>query len=352
MSLTASIVVELGTLALDVQMEVSDGEIVALLGPNGAGKTTVLRALAGLQPVTSGTIALDDVTLDDPSTGAFIPPERRAVGVVFQDYRLFPSMTVVENVAFGLRARGTARNEARTQARRWLDRVDLVGSADVRPGTLSGGQQQRVALARALAVAPRLLLLDEPLAALDVGARVDVRRELRRHLASFPGVGVLVTHDPVDAFTLADRIIILEAGQISQEGALADVAAHPRTRYVADLVGINLVAGSMTDGVLTTSDGAAEVVTADRSITGPAWAAIHPRAISLHTDQPKGSPRNVWLARVVEVDRQLDRVRVSLVGPLPLVAEITPEAVRSLDLRTGDAVWAATKATEVVVYLT
>jgi molybdate transport system ATP-binding protein len=270
------------------------------------------------------------------------------VAVVFQQYLLFPNLSALENVAFGLRARGVAKAAAGQQAREWLERVGLADHADHRPQALSGGQAQRVALARALATKPRLLLLDEPLAALDAGTRSEVRRDLRRHLATFDGVRLLVTHDPVDAYALADRVVILEAGRIVQTGTLADVSAQPRSRYIADLVGVNLLAGTGSEGAVTTPAGG-RIVPADR-VDGPAFAVIQPNAVALYRSPPDGSPRNVWAVTVVDVDRQADRVRVRLAGPVPLVAEITLGALDELALRPGDHVWATVKATEIATY--
>ena len=216
------------------------------------------------------------------------------------------------------------------------------------PDALSGGQAQRVALARALATEPRLLLLDEPLAALDAGTRGDVRRDLRRHLATFDGVRLLVTHDPVDAYALADRVVILEHGRIVQTGTLDDVTAHPRSRYVADLIGINLLTGNGSNGTITTSTGG-HIVPAD-PVDGPTFAVIQPHSIALYPRPPEGSPRNVWPATVVDVDRRTDRVRVRLTGDVPLVAEITTAALDALALQPGDHIWATVKATDITTY--
>jgi molybdate transport system ATP-binding protein len=347
-SLDAHIGLRLGALDLDVQLQVQPGELLALLGPNGAGKSTVLRALAGLVPLDNGHVALDDMRLDDPVTGLMVPPEQRPIGVVFQDYLLFQHLSVLENVAFGLRARGTPKAQARTTAREWLARVDLCDYADQRPAALSGGQAQRVALARALATSPRLLLLDEPLAALDVGTRSTVRRDLRRFLDSFDGMRLMVTHDPVDAYTLADRVAIIEGGHIVQSGTLAEVTAHPRSRYVADLVGVNLITGVVTDGVLTTAEGT-RVVLADAA-PGPAYAVIRPQAVTLSRATPAGtSARNSWPGTVIDIDRLGDRARISVEGPLTLTAEITVAALDDLALRPGDDVTATVKATEIEV---
>ncbi len=337
-----------GTFALDVELDAKAGEVVAVLGPNGSGKSTAFRCLAGLLPIDGGRIDLDGECLDDPAANVFVPPERRPVAVVFQSYLLFNNLTALENVAFGLRARGVAKAAARARAAEWLERVGLSDHAGHRPQALSGGQAQRVALARALATEPRLLLLDEPLAALDAGTRGDVRRDLRRHLATFDGVRLLVTHDPVDAYALADRVVILEGGRVVQTGTLADVTAQPRSRYIADLVGINLLAGTADDGTITTATGG-RIVPAER-VDGPAFAVIQPHAVALYLAPPDGSPRNVWAATVADIDRQADRIRVRLDGAVPLVAEITPAALDDLALHPGDHLWASVKATEITTY--
>jgi molybdate transport system ATP-binding protein len=348
MALNARIVRSLGRFRLDVDVTTNGGETVAVLGPNGSGKTTLFRCLAGLLPIDDGRVALDDEVLDEPRTDTFVVPERRPVAVVFQDYLLFPNLTALENVAFGLRARGVTKAEARAEAGAWLERVGLADHAGHRPRALSGGQAQRVALARALATQPRLLLLDEPLAALDVGTRAEVRRDLRRHLTTFDGVRLLVTHDPVDAYALADRVVILEEGEVVQVGTLAEVTVHPRSPYIANLVGVNLLAGTGTNGAIITASGG-RIVPAD-PVHGAALAVIHPHAVAVYLTPPEGSPRNVWQATVTDVDRQAERVRVSLTGQVPLTAEITPAALDDLALQPGDIVWATVKATEITAY--
>jgi molybdate transport system ATP-binding protein len=348
MTLDAAIALRLGSLDLDVSLHVAAGEVLALLGPNGAGKSTVLRALAGLVPLDGGQITIDDAVVDDPAADVFVEPEDRSIGVVFQDYLLFDHMSVLENVAYGLRARRTPKREARARAAEWLARVGLADYAAERPRALSGGQAQRAALARALAASPRLLLLDEPLAALDVGTRAAVRRDLRRHLDTFDGMRVLVTHDPVDAYVLADRVAIVEAGRVVQAGTLAEVTAHPRSRYVADLVGVNLLTGTVHDGVLTTAHGT-PVVVADAS-PGAAYAVIRPHSITITRTPPSGtSARNHWPGTIVDIDRLGDRARVGIDGPLPLIAEITVAALDDLHLRPGDDVHATVKATDIEV---
>jgi molybdate transport system ATP-binding protein len=346
--LTAEVAVRLGTLDLDVSIEAAPDEIVAVLGPNGAGKSTFLRAVAGLVPLHRGRVELDGVVLEDVARRIHFPPERRPIGVVFQDYLLFPHLSALENVAFGLRARGVAAREARARAGSWLDRLGLGEHADAKPRALSGGQAQRVALARALAIDPRLLLLDEPLAALDASTRGPVRRDLRRHLASFPGIRIVITHDPLEAVALADRLVILEDGRIVQTGTPGEVTQRPRSRYVADLVGVNLLLGNSTAGQVSLPGGAS-LQSAD-DVDGEVFAVIHPRAVALHRTRPEGSPRNVWRGRASALDFQGDRVRVGVEGEMPIIAEVTPAAVSALDLAEGGEVWVSVKATEITVY--
>ena len=348
MSLDARVRVQLGTLDLDAPVTVADGEVVAIVGPNGSGKTTVLRALAGLVPLSDGRVVVDGEVLEDPTLGVRVPPEARPVGYVFQDYLLFPHLSALENVAFGLRSRGVPRAEARARALAWLDRVGMADRAGARPRTLSGGQAQRVALARALATDPRLLLLDEPTAALDAGARVELRREIRRHLATFPGTRLLVTHDPIEAATLADRLVVLEGGRVVQVGTPAEVSERPRSRYVAELVGINLFRGR-ADGRQILLDQSRVLIAAPTG-EGEVYAVVHPHSVALHDDVPHGSARNVWHERVLSLDLEGSRVRVRLDGELPIVAEVTPAAVADLKLTEGREVWASVKATEVDVY--
>jgi molybdate transport system ATP-binding protein len=364
--LRADLALRLGGLDLAVRLEVADGEVVALLGPNGAGKTTVLRAVAGLEPIDDGRIEVDGEVLDEPGSGTFVPTHQRPLGVVFQDHLLFPRLSALDNVAFGLRARGRHRAEARAQAAAWLERVGLADHAGARPRALSGGQAQRVALARALATEPRVLLLDEPLAALDARTRQHMRAELRHHLATFPGARLLVTHDPVDALVLADRLVVLEAGRVTQQGTTADVARHPRSRYVAELVGMNLLQGTARGEHLVRLTSGAELVVADPLPGGEVAVAVRPQAVTLYPRRPEGSARNVWPATVVDLEAGHDRVRVQLAGavaPSPppegspggtdpgvLVAEVTPAAVIDLGLAPGVAVWATVKAVDLAVY--
>jgi len=347
-SLDATVHLTLGALALDMNLTIGEGEVVALLGPNGAGKTTLLRAIAGLVPIASGRVQLDGQVLEDAATGDYVPTEQRPIGVVFQDYLLFPHLSVLDNVAFGLRSRGTRPKEAAEKAAAWLDRVGLSSYARAKPDALSGGQRQRVALARALAPDPRLLLLDEPLAALDVTTRAEVRRDLKHHLASFPGLRLVVTHDPLEAAALADRLVVMENGRLVQTGSPAEVTEHPRSQYVADLVGVNLLRGQADQGSVRLPGGT--VIAAAGAESGEVFAVIHPRAVALHRQRPEGSPRNVWRGRITGIELMGGRVRVRVDGEVPVVAEVTPAALRELGLEEGGEVWLSFKATEVGVY--
>jgi molybdate transport system ATP-binding protein len=348
MSLDATVRTHLGALELDMRLTAGEGDVVALLGPNGAGKTTLLRAIAGLAPIDSGQVNLDGQVLEDTETGRYVETEERSIGFVFQDYLLFPHLNVIDNVAFGLRARGVDAAEARRRASGWLERVGLEARARARPSELSGGERQRVALARALAPDPRLLLLDEPLAALDATTRTEVRRDLKEHLGSFRGVRVLVTHDPLEAAILADRLVVMENGKHVQTGTPVEVTEHPRSKYVADLVGVNLLRGEADHGVVRLDDGAS--IAAAGAETGDVFAAIHPRAISLHRSHPEGSPRNVWSGRVRGIELYGDRARVRIDAQIPLVAEVTPAALAELKLGEGGEVWLSFKATDVGIY--
>lgn len=349
MSLHAELVLDRPAFTLDLTLDARDGETIGLLGPNGSGKSTTLRCLAGLERPQRGVVEIAGTTASDTARGIDVPPERRSVGYVFQDYLLFPHMSVLDNVAFGLRSRGVGSAAARAAARLWLERLDIADLADRRPVRLSGGQAQRVALARALVTDPDLLLLDEPLAALDAGTRASVRSLLRHHLADFRGAVVLVTHDPMDAMVLADRVVVLEQGHVVQTGTPGDIARRPATDYVAQLVGINMLRGHATTGNVAISGGG-ELRIADRAIEGAVIVALRPEAISVHLQHPEGSARNVWQASVTALESRGDLVRVELDGPPAVTAVITPGAVADLGLHEGARVWLSAKATEIDVY--
>lgn len=333
--------------ALDLKLDIEAGETVALLGPNGAGKSTAVSAISGLLAVDSGRIELASTLLDSPEDGIFVPAEERSIGVVFQDYLLFPHLTVLENVSFGLRSRGLPTAECTKRSRSFLQKLGIHELEHRKPGDLSGGQSQRVALARALVTEPRVLLLDEPLAALDVTTRSELRHTLDDHLEAFVGPKLLITHEPTEAFLLADRIHVLEEGTVTQSGTADDIRLHPRTPYAADLAGHNLVIGVARDGVVTT--GERDLQIADYSIEGAVVATIHPTAISLHPSRPEGSQRNSWATTVDRIEQLGSRVRLRTGSPLPLTVEVTDSARSELALEPGSRVWVAFKATEVGV---
>jgi molybdate transport system ATP-binding protein len=347
MTLAAHVVVQRGSLAVDVDLTVGEGEVLAVLGPNGAGKSTVLRVLAGLLTPDAGRVALDGDTVWDDGA-VHLPAHRRSLGMVFQDHLLFPHLSVTENVAFGLRTRGVRRAPARAAAEAWLDRVGLEGLGGRRPGELSGGQAQRAALARALVGDPRVLLLDEPLSALDARTRLTVRAELHRHLAEYAGSAVLVTHDPVDAMALAGRVVVVEDGRVVQAGTPAEVARRPRTDYVARLVGLVLLPGTGR-GTTVELDGGGAVAVGEEA-AGPVFVAVRPTSVSLYLERPAGSPRNVWPLRLAAATPHGSVVRCDLAGEVPLTADVTATSFAELGLAPGAPVWASVKAADVTVY--
>ncbi|MFF2901951.1 ABC transporter permease [Streptomyces sp. NPDC057966] len=327
-------------------LEAAPGTTIAVVGPNGAGKTTLLRALLGLTPRSRARLRLGDTDVTE------LPPHRRQVAWVPQDGALFPHLSALTNTAYGLRAHGVPRVEARREAQQWLDRLGVGHLAHRRPAQLSGGQAQRVALARALAARPWLLLLDEPLAALDQTTRAHVRHTLRTHLAGFGGVCLIVTHDPVEAVSLADRVLVLDEGRTLQDAPPAEVTRHPRSPWVARMLGRNAWPGTAApDGTLALAGGGRLVVADTPAEGATALAIIAPEAVSVHRDRPGGSPRNVWPGTVRELTAVGSRLRVVIASAEApdLVAEITPEAATELGLVEGTAVWTSVKATEVTV---
>ncbi|MFE5545885.1 ABC transporter permease [Streptomyces sp. NPDC056534] len=326
-------------------LDAAPGTTIAVVGPNGAGKTTLLRALLGLTPRAHADLRLggEDVTA--------LPPHRRHVAWVPQDGALFPHMSALANTAYGLRAQGVARAEARREARTWLDRLGVGPLAHRRPTQLSGGQAQRVALARALAARPRLLVLDEPLAALDQTTRAHVRHTLRTHLAGFGGVCLIVTHDPVEAVSLADRVLVLDEGRALQDAPPVEVTRHPRSPWVARMLGRNAWPGTATPEGLALSGGGTLVATDPPPAGTPALAIVAPEAVSVHRERPEGSPRNVWPGTVREITASGSRLRVLITSDRApdLVAEITPQSAAELGLADGVRVWTSVKATEATI---
>ncbi len=337
--------------AVDVSFTVADGETVALLGPNGAGKSTVLAVAAGMLRPDEGRVLLDGRPLTVTGRNgsrAYVAPHDRQIALLAQDPLLFPHLTVRDNVAFAPRSRGTRRAEARRTAMHWLEQVGVPELADRKPAEVSGGQAQRVAVARALAADPRLLMLDEPMAALDVAVTPALRQTLRRVLAD--RTVVLVTHDALDALLLADRVVVLEGGAIVEQGPTADVLSRPRSAFAARISGLNMLVGKWQDHSVRTDTG----IDVHGQVSGPApadgepaVAVFRPNAVSVFRQPPGGSPRNALTAVVTELEPQGDRIRVRA-GDLS--ADVTAQAVAELDLAPGAEVTFSVKANEVAVY--
>ena len=358
MTLSVRVTARRGTFVLDVDLAVGDGEVVAVLGPNGAGKTTLLRVLAGLQPIASGTVDLGGRRLADAAGRVSVPPADRRVGMVFADSRLFPHLSARDNVAFGPRSTGTPRAAARAGADTWLSRLDVGDLAGRRPDQLSGGQAQRVALARALVTDPDLLLLDEPLAALDARTRDSTRQLLRRQLTAFGGPALVVTHDLLDSLVLADRVVVLEDGVVVQDDAPVQLTRRPRTPYVARLVGRNLLAGTAERGVLAVdrAGGGGALSLPDHRLRGRVLAAVRPGAVTVipassaadhpagPVDPAAGGASTRWRARVRSTEELGGRVRVHLAGAPGIAADLDPVAAAALqpgvevhvEVRTAD----------------
>jgi molybdate transport system ATP-binding protein len=351
-TLSVDISVSRGDFVVTAAFDARDGETLALLGPNGAGKSTLVQTLAGLVVPDDGHVALDGIDLTET------PPPDRPVGIVFQDLRLFPHLSALENVAFPLRARKLARAEARERAEAALRHVGAAQLAAKRAPQLSGGEAQRVALARAIVTEPRLLLLDEPLSALDVRSRRELRIVLRQTLSEFEGVRILVTHDPVEAMTLADRIVILEDGAVTHRGTPSAIRTAPRTPYAAELVGLNLFSGPLTrlepgTGAVATETGSIVVGWTEDLVDGAnVVSLVRPADVILHVERPAGSARNVLHGRVELVTVEGERARVRLGSRPPVTAEITLGSAERLGIREDRELWASFKALEVRVLLT
>lgn len=350
---------------LDVEFAVPAGDVLAVLGPNGAGKSTGLHVIAGLIRPDEGLVRLGDRVLTDTAAGVNVATHDRRVGLLLQDPLLFPHMSVAANVAFGPHSRhgmfGSTRAKERATALRWLREVDAEHFADRKPRQLSGGQAQRVAIARALAAEPDVLLLDEPLTGLDVAAAAGIRAVLRTVVTRTGCAVILITHDLLDVFTLADRVLVIESGKISEIGPVPDVLAAPRSHFGARIAGINLVNGTIgPDGSLHARSGARWHATpaqqpGNRLRPGQdAIAVFPPTAVAVYRDQPHGSPRNTVEVTVSEMDIRGSAVLVrgdqQPDGAPGLAAEITVDAAAELRLAPGQRVWFSVKAHEVSVY--
>lgn len=358
-ALDAAVLVRRPGFTLDIAVTVTPGEVVAVLGPNGAGKSTFLAVVAGLLRPHAGHVRVDGTTVTDTHNRRHVPPHRRGVGLLAQQALLFPHMTALANVAFGPRAQGVPRRDADAQARELLAAVGATDLADRKPHQMSGGQQQRVALARALAARPRLLLLDEPLAALDVDAVPAMRALLRRVLGARRQTALLVTHSALDALVLADRVVVLDAGRVVEHGPTREVLARPRSPFTARIAGLNLVAGVVEADGLRTPDGGHITGRRDGELRDgePAVAVFPPAAVAVFAHRPDGSPRNVVPVRLTAVEPRGDLVRLRAI-PIAaeggwvegLAADVTPAAVADLEIEPGTQLWFAVKATEVTVH--
>ncbi|WP_127573800.1 sulfate/molybdate ABC transporter ATP-binding protein [Georgenia faecalis] len=339
---------------VDVDLVAPAGRVLAVLGPNGAGKSSVLGLVAGLLRPDPGSVRIGDRVVADART--WVRPPDRGVALLAQRPLLFPHLRVVDNVAFGPRSAGAGRRVAARVAHDRLVEADALDLADRRPHELSGGQAQRVALARALAPDPRVVLLDEPLASLDVAAGAAMRRLLRRVVREAGRTALLVTHDLVDVLALADAVVVLDGGRVVEQGATLDVLTRPRSPFTAQLAGVNLVPGTLREGALRASGAAAVVLhgLVDDACrpSAAAVAAFSPRAVAVHRDPPGGSPRNAVRVRVVSLEHtgELVRVRGRTADGRVLAADITPASVAADALAVDDERVFAVKAAEVTIY--
>ncbi|MDT7615071.1 MAG: molybdate transport system ATP-binding protein [Pseudonocardiales bacterium] len=356
--LEARVLVRRAAFTLDVTVSAAPGEVVAVLGPNGAGKSTLLAVLAGLLRPDGGYVRMGDETVTDVDAGVHVPAHRRGVGLLAQQALLFPHLTALGNVAFGPRAQGVARREAEERARELLAAVDTAALADRRPSQMSGGQQQRVALARALAPGPELLLLDEPLAALDVDAAPAMRSLLRRIVRDRKQTALLVTHSALDALVLADSVVVLTGGNLVEQGPAREVLARPRSPFTARIAGLDLIPGVAAPDGLRTADGLLVSGHAENVEEGePAVAVFPPSAVAVYASPPSGSPRNVLPVRLAAIEPRGDtvRLRAGAVEGGPewvdgLAADVTPAAVADLAVEPGAELWFVVKATEVGIH--
>ena len=347
LTLEAEVALTLGALDLDVKLQVTDA-VLAVVGPNGAGKSTLLRALAGLVRIERGRVVIDGQVVDDPVANVHPPPQDRHVGMVFQDHLLFANLNVLENVAFGLRARHVPRGEARRRAAEWLEarwaarrgrrppppalrRPGRTGGPGPGPGHRTGPAPPRRTPRRGPHRGPsRAAPAPSPRA------------------APLPRTRLLVTHDPIEAAALADELLVVEDGHVSQQGPLAEVTAHPRSAWVATMVGLNLLTGVAHGTTVLLPEGQTLVI--PTATSGAVFAAFRPNAVTLHRSRPEGSARNVWPGQATELHPAGDRARIRVDGPVPLVAEVTAAAVNELHIAEGGQIWAAVKSTEIDVY--
>jgi molybdate transport system ATP-binding protein len=349
MALLADVQVARGAFELNARLRCDAGQTLVVIGPNGAGKTTLLRTLAGLDRPSSGSIEVNGRTVVDTGKDVVLPASERNAGVVFSDLRLFPHLSALANVAFGAPRRSGADRSSVVTPSVLLEELQLSAMAPYRPAQLSAGQAQRVALARAVAREPSYLLLDEPFAALDAQTRPLVRRWLQRNVERLNVPCVVVSHDPLDALSIADHVLVLEAGRVTQRATPSGLAHHPATDYVARLVGLNFYTGSFADGELAV-DGGGRVACASALRPGPANATLRPSAVTLYAERPRvTSARNVLVGPVSSIEEIGGRCRVAVASTPPVVADVTAASLVDLRVGVGDEVWVSFKATDVEV---
>jgi thiamine transport system ATP-binding protein len=330
----------------DVDFEVGTGETVSVLGPSGSGKSTLLRVIAGLEPPDEGSVLWDhsDITT--------VPAHARQFGLMFQDYALFPHRDVAGNVGFGLRMAGGSPSDIDRRVGEVLELVGLAGMQGRRIDQLSGGEAQRVALARALAPQPRMLLLDEPLSALDLELRPRTRVFLQEILASFPGPRLVITHEPREALLLADRVVVLERGRVVQQGSPDELRKRPQTPYVARLAGVNLLEGTLDGRRLRAGELSLDVEPGQLGLAAgtPLLATVHPHSVRVERADAEPGHEGAWETLVEGVELEGDRVRIELRQPAGFVAEL-PAA--DLDLRRfspGTAIRASIPRDQISIY--
>jgi molybdate transport system ATP-binding protein len=350
--LEANVQARVGRFELACDLAVEAGKAVALVGASGAGKTTMLRAVGGLVRPYAGRVVCDETSWSDTTRGVFLSPQERSCGMVFAEYALFGHLSVLENVCFGLRALGTDRALARAKALDLLALFQIEPLAARRANTLSSGEMQRVALARALAVAPRVLLLDEPLSAIDVQRRAPIRASILRHIEETGIAAVVVTHDPIEALLFARDLIVMDAGSVVQRGKAPDLRERPRSGYVAAFAGVNLYEGSATPepgGISTVKVDGAELAVIGQW-QGHVALVVDPDAVILSKEQPHSSARNCLLGEVVLAYPEGNAVRVTLASSPPVIARISQKSAGELDVKPGMQLYASFKAGEVRVH--
>ena len=336
--LDARVILNRDSLTLDVELQLQHGEVIAVLGPNGAGKTSLLHALLGWLELESGWIMVDGEVIDSPDTDSYVPPQHRPFGMVFQDGLLFPHMSVEKNILFGAGKDFNLKPLAES-----LQANEILAKF---PSELSAGERQRAAIARSLAARPKVLFLDEPFSALDIQGKRRGRSLLKEALAIGVSGCLMVTHDLVDAFTLADRVMIIEGGKLTQFDVPDRIRSRPGSEWIADLVGWNYYEGIGEGSVVTLPHGTT-IFTAQDDLDGPTSISINPASVSIFKSQPSGSPRNSWLSSIQNIEILDGRARVSLVGEIDICADITTAAANELRQSISSEVWVSVKATEV-----